>query len=227
VQPVRALGEGEAVGEVRGVEPGPGIAVLEPDAPDIDVALQHRHRDAGLGQAVRRDQAGHPGTDHHDLQRPAGRNLLHGPVRRAGVEWHAQLVRHQRQVVVGDVAGHEPHQPAQRVRPRVGCGHRAAVPVGAHGRQRPLPTQLLRLLRHPALRLDHVGALPQRRAQLVGDQREVAGQVGEGRQQSGQLRTRNSGGERDVVVEQCGESGTNVHGGHGHLLSAHSGRDRK
>ena len=185
-RPVVPLGEGVAVVVVRVVDAAAGIGVDEPCTREVVVLLDDLVGDTGLGEAVGGEDAGHAGADDQHVHAATRRHLGERPVRGAAVlAAVGHLLFEQRQIRVHRRATDgELEDLDQLVVGRRGSRVATAVSVRRDRRERERPD--LRLLRvgQPALR--------HRREQRVGaevlaEQAEVSGEVGQGRQQRREL----------------------------------------
>ena len=166
---------------VRDVDPAAGVGVLEPRAAGVVVLLDHDVGHAGLGQAVGGDDAGHPGPDDGDEERPVGVDVVLVPVGRPRVGGDGELLAHHREVVVDrQAAGHVLEDAAEIVAGGQRRAHAAAVPEADQGLERDGAGRRDLLLAEAALILDHPRRVD---AQVLAQQRQVAGDVGEGREQ--------------------------------------------
>ena len=191
---------------VRDVDPAAGIGVLQPGAAGVLVLLDHDVRHAGLGQAVGGDDAGHPGPHDGDEERPVRVDVVLVPVRRPRVGGDGQLLPHHREVVVDrQAAGHVLEDAAEVVAGRQRRAHAAAVPEADQGLEGERTDGGDLLLAEAALILDHPRRID---AQVLPQQRQVAGDVGEGGQQGGYVRVLERGPDGVVVdVDRLDGSG--------------------
>jgi len=177
-RPVNLLGEAVAVKRVRNVDTRTRIGVLKPGAADVVVLLEDGERYAGLLEPNPREDAGHPCADDDDAERNRG---VLPPGGSAGVlALGREFFEQERDVVLRNRrAGHPRRNPEQRLFDGDLAGDLAvAEPLeGFEG-------DFLRLGllggRHTAL-LDARGNA--RRPQRFAEDREVAGSLGECRQQ--------------------------------------------
>ena len=82
-RPVVTLCERVAVVVIRVVDAASRILVLPPGAADITILLEDHERDAGLLQAMGREQPRHPRADDHDVE--VGPGFGHVPCRRSAI----------------------------------------------------------------------------------------------------------------------------------------------
>ncbi|MEZ5218627.1 MAG: hypothetical protein R2715_19045 [Ilumatobacteraceae bacterium] len=128
------------------------------------------------------EDAGHPRADHHDVHRAARRHLGQVPIRRPAVlPAIRELLFEEREVGphLGAADG-ELHDPQQLVVARCRRRHRAAVPEPDDRCEGQVLDRGLLLVGEAALRL---GSEQRVGAQLVAEQRQVAGEIRERRQQ--------------------------------------------
>ncbi len=214
--PLVALGERVAVDVVRVVDPAPGIGVLPPGPADVGVLLEDRERHAGLLEAVGGQQPRHAGADDHDAELAPGRHLVEPPIRRPQVLTRdRQLLLEQREVVDRDgPADGVLHEPVEHLVRRRRRHHAAAVAIAADGVERQVLDGGGLLGRQAGVGLGHAERVG---SQVVAQQRQVAGGVGQGRQQRGQHGPLERRPDHVVVV---GDRGDRVRRGHRPTLPA-------
>ena len=183
-RPVVALRERVAVVVVRVVDPAARIRVLEPGAADVGVLLDDHVVDAGLREPVRGEEARHARADDDDAEVGVGGEVGLAPLRAAPVvAAERELLLEQRQVVAHVGAADDVLHDAQRGRRATGGGgdsHAVVAEADRARRARARARWPAASARHPALREREqvrVGA------QVVAQQREVAGDVRERGQQ--------------------------------------------
>ena len=211
VGPVGLLGARVAVEVVRRVDPRPGVGVLEPGAADVAVLLDDRAGDARLLQPSRRHDARHPRADDDHAQRPPGVDLLHAPTRRPRVPvGEGQLLDQQRQVVVAHgLADEEVDHTPQASRRRRRRHHRPRVAPGDQRAQRQFARRRPRRLRQLALQVQRGG---RRGPQVVAQQRQVARDLRQRRQQRSQMGALQRLADGLVVGRERVDRAVNRHG---------------
>ena len=171
-----------AVEVVLDVDAATRVVVLEPRAPDVVVLLEHHDLDAGLAEPVRGDDARHAGADNAHGHARTRTDLADRPGRPpqvGAVEGELGLVE-RLGVIVDRRATHELDEPAaiggsQR---RLLRAARVAVADQRAGGELARLGDLLR--RVAGIGLEHSREV---RTQVVADDREIAGQVGNRREQ--------------------------------------------
>jgi hypothetical protein len=208
-RPVVALGECVAVVVVGVVDPASRIGVLVPRAADVAVLLQDHELDSRLLQPVGGEQAGHARADHRhpevEVRSHLGLVPARGPPVLAPV---GQLLLQERQVLghlrPADRVLHDPQQHV--VRGRRGRD-RARVAEADERLRRQLPRLGHLVLAQPALGHGHEQRVG---PQVVSQQGEVAGGVGDGGQQRWDLGFGQVGA--DLVVRRGDRRHTRVEG---------------
>jgi hypothetical protein len=205
-RPVVPLRKGVAVVVVRVVDSATRIRVLVPGAADVVVLLDDGVGDAGLLEPVRGEDARHAGADDQHGEVAVGIEVGLAPLRAAAVVTpQRELLLQQRHVVVHVGAAHDVlhdlHEVVARRRRRE---QTVMVPEADERVEREVPCGGLLLGRHPAL---GEGEQVRIGTQVVAQQREVAGDVRERRQQRrdlgyGEVRAQLvvSGGDVDHVT---------------------------
>ena len=182
LRPVGRLRGRVAVEVVLDVDAATRVVVLEPRAADVVVLLEHHDLDAGLAEPVRGDDARHAGADDAHGDARTRTDLADRPGRPpqvGAVEGELGLVE-QLGVVVDRRAAHELDEPAA-----IGCSQRrllrAARVAVADQRAGGELARLGDLLRRIAgIGLEHSCEV---RKQIVADDREIAGQMRDRREQ--------------------------------------------
>ena len=179
------------IGVIGRVDAAAGVGVLQPGAAHVGVLLEHGVGDARLLQAMRRQDSRHTGADHRHVEAGAPlRRHLAEEAGGAGVAAGQPEFGHQELDVVlperpaDEETGHLMHLFAGRRRRRA----QPAVAVGGDDFQGAGAHLLLLRPAEPHLRVapDHA------RSNLPSEQLEVAGEMGQRRQQRGDVGVRQS-----------------------------------
>ena len=207
LRPVGRLRGRVAVEVVLDVDAATRVVVLEPRAPDVVVLLEHDDLDAGLAEPVRGDDARHAGADDAHGDARARADLADRPGRPpqvGAVEGELGLVE-RLGVVVDRRTAHELDEPAAigRSQRRLLRAARVAVADQRGGGELARLGDLLR--RVAGIGLEHPREV---RPQVVADDREVAGQVGDRREQRRDLGVREA--RADFVIRRGDRLGFDI-----------------
>ena len=202
--PVVALGKGEGIGIVGGVEADARVGVLPPGAADFVALFEHRVGNPRLAHAVGGCHARHSGTDDRHGEFAPRSHIPGVPARRAVVLRHQGHVVHEHRMV-GRVC--PVGQPVQDLRGLLVIEHLGAVERlvadGAQGLEGQLARGLALRLGHASVRQTHGVHRRLRGTKVIAQHRVVPGDGGQGNHQRRQVRGFHYAAQKGVILRDA------------------------